>query len=393
MVVSLAILIAVFKAFKKAFHKDNGNDLGAGNIDIRKHTTGQLTKPSGNSLEVGIIDIRTHPVEDLNCLEEGIGIRTYTREELADATANFSTKVGQGVSGFVYRANLPGNRIGAVKRATDLDPNLFKGELSVLLRLPRHPHLVDLIGLCLQAGERILVFEFISSGSLYDRLHKNKDLTSPLSWAARMDIAFQVAVALQYLHEEARPPILHRDIKSANVLLENDNSAKLADFGLSKLGPKNNQFTTTAVRGSYGYMDPQYVKTNRYSAKSDVYSFGVLLLELMTGLKPLHEDTPLAEWSETYRFSEGIDRFMTIVDRNMTEHINTMELQNMIKVANLCLRDISEERSSMREIVNLMQETRNIKANGNLSNGGEGPSLGNTNLSSGGQCCITVEYN
>lgn len=237
MVVSLAILIAVFKAFKKAFHNDSGNDSRAGNIDILKQTAGQ----HGNPLEVGIIDIRTHPVEDLSCLEEGIGIRTYTREEIADATDNFRTEVGQGVSGSVYRANLPGNRIGAVKRATNLDPYLFKGELSVLLRLPRHPHLVDLIGLCVQAGERILVFEFISRGSLYDRLHKNNKgtlTTDPLSWASRMDIAFQVALALQYLHEEAKPPILHRDIKSANVLLEDDNSAKLADFGLSKLGPK-----------------------------------------------------------------------------------------------------------------------------------------------------------
>jgi serine/threonine protein kinase len=197
------------------------------------------------------------------------------------------------------------------------------------------------------AGERILVFEFISSGSLYDRLHKNKDLTSPLSWAARMDIAFQVAVALQYLHEEANPPILHRDVKSANVLLEADNCAKLADFGLSKLGPKDNQFTITAIRGSYGYMDPQYVKTRRYSAKRDVSSFGVLLLELLTGLKSLHEETPLAEWTQSYRLSEGVDIFMAIVDPTVIDHINAMELQIMIKIANIFLRDIGEERSSI----------------------------------------------
>lgn len=110
------------------------------------------------------------------------------------------------------------------------------------------------------------------------------------------------------------------------------------------------------------------------------------MLELMTGLKSVHEDTPLAEWTQTYRLSEDIDMFMTIVDRNMMGHINTMELQNMIKVANLCLRDLSEERTSMREIVNMMQETRNLKANGNLSDGGEAPLLGNGNLSDGAQC-------
>eukprot|EP00253_Pinus_taeda_P012032 PITA_12032 len=324
------------------------------------------------------MDISTHTAE------VGIDIRTYTMEELANATDNFTTKVGQGVSGFVYRAKFPGNKLGAVKRATNLDPNLFKQELSVLLRLPRHPHLVDLIGLCLQPGERILVFEFISSGNLYDRLHKNQGLTSPLPWAARMDIAFQVAVALQYLHEEAKPPVLHRDVKSANVLLEDDNCAKMGDFGLSKLGPKDNQFTFTAVRGTYGYMDPEYQKTRRYSAKSDVYSFGVLLLELITGLKALHEGTPLAEWTQPYR-SEGIYRFMTIVDGNMKDDINMMELQIMIQIANLCLLGIGEERSSMREIVKMMRESRNIKANGKLSDSDEAPFLGNGNLSDGGQ--------
>ena len=107
--------------------------------------------------------------------------------------------------------------------------------------------------------------------------------------------------------------------------------------------------------------------------KSDVYSFGVLLLELITGLKSLHEDTPLAEWTQTYRLSEGIDIFMTIVDRNLIDHIDMMELQNMIKIANLCLLDISGERPSMREIMNMIQDTRNINAtaNGNLSDGGE----------------------
>lgn len=163
--VSLVIFIAVLKAFKKAPCDDNGKD-----SDILTHTAGQLASPSGNSLEVEITDISTHTVE------VGIDIRTYTMEELANATDNFTTKVGQGVSGFVYRAKFPGNKLGAVKRATNLDPNLFKQELSVLLRLPRHPHLVDLIGLCLQPGERILVFEFISSGNLHDRLHKSTAL-------------------------------------------------------------------------------------------------------------------------------------------------------------------------------------------------------------------------
>jgi hypothetical protein len=131
-VVSLVILIAVLKAFKKASHNDNDNDLETG-TDIRAYTTGQVANPGGNILEVGIKDIRTHTVEELNSLEEGIDIRTYKMEELANATNNFTTKVGQGVSGFVYRANLPGDRMGAVKRATDLDPNLLTSRTSCIL--------------------------------------------------------------------------------------------------------------------------------------------------------------------------------------------------------------------------------------------------------------------
>eukprot|EP01018_Ginkgo_biloba_P000795 Gb_24071 [translate_table: standard] len=141
-----------------------------------------------------------------------------------------------------------------------------------------------------------------------------------------MNIAFQVAVALEYLHEEAKPTIVHRDIKSSNVLLVEDNQAKLADFGLSRLGPKENQATFTAVKGSYGYTDPQYIKTAKLSVKSDVYSFGVLLVELITGLKS----------------------------------IDLKELENTVKIANLCVLEKRELRPCMRQIVSAMRSRRCI---------------------------------
>eukprot|EP01018_Ginkgo_biloba_P000792 Gb_24068 [translate_table: standard] len=142
-------------------------------------------------------------------------ICTYTVHELAKATDNFTTIVGEGGFGTVYCAKLGDNRIGAVKRAKILgmrDSAVFKEELSVLLRL-RHPCLVNLIGLCSAGGEQILVFEFIPKGSLYDRMHTEKGRAEgPLPWEARMNIAFQVAVSLQYLHEEAKPTVVHRDV-------------------------------------------------------------------------------------------------------------------------------------------------------------------------------------
>lgn len=334
----LLLLIFIAVHLYKALKSTKASFLLA--TDLSTYTTDESSNPTGNHLE------------------EPIGIRTYTKEELANYTNHFSTEIGKGMSGFVYRADLPGGRVGAVKRATNLDCKSFNQELSVLLRLPRHPNLVDLFGLCLEEDERFLVFEYIANGSLFDRLHKNKGLASPLSWAARMDIAYQIAGALKYLHEKANPPILHRDVKSANVLLVEDNSAKLADFGLSKLGPRDNQATFTDVRGSRGYIDPLYINTGRFSSKSDVYSFGVLLLELVTGLRSLHHGVPLAEWTKKYRLKYNTDQLMTIVDPNLKHHINIMEMQSMIKIANHCLGDITEERPSMKKVVNIMQEIR-----------------------------------
>jgi hypothetical protein len=152
---------------KKAAHNDIDNPLGVP-THRRTYVKKQLANPSEHSMEGNILDLNTHIVEELNCLDDGIDICTYTREELAKATDNFTTKVGQGVSGFVYRANLPGNRMGAVKRAINLDPKLFKQELSVLLRLPRHPHLVDLIGLCLQAGMLLFPLQYLHEYRLFE---------------------------------------------------------------------------------------------------------------------------------------------------------------------------------------------------------------------------------
>ncbi|KAH9293992.1 hypothetical protein KI387_040804 [Taxus chinensis] len=188
-----------------------------------------------------------------------VHIRTYAMWEVLKATDNFTNKVGEGGFGVVYRANLEDNSIGAVKRATKRgigNQQIFKEELSVLLRL-NHPNLVNLIGLCFKKGEQILVFEFVPNGSLYGRLHKPSWHSScPLSWAFRINIAFQITVALQYLHEQAEPPVLHHDVKFANVLFLDDNHAKLTDFGLSKLGHRDNQAAPAPLKGSYGYTDP-----------------------------------------------------------------------------------------------------------------------------------------
>ncbi|KAH9326229.1 hypothetical protein KI387_006407 [Taxus chinensis] len=286
--------------------------------------------------------------------------------EVLKATDNFTNKVGEGEFRVVYRANLEGNLIGDVKRATKRGINnqqIFKEELSVLLRL-NHPNLVNLIGLCFEKGEQILVFEFVPNGSLYGRLHKPSGHSSgPLSWASRMNIAFQIAVALQYLHEQAEPPVLHHDVKSANVLLVDDNHAKLTDFGLSKLGHRDNQAALAPLKGSYGYTDPQYIRTGKPTMKSDVYSFGVLLLEIITGLKAVQDFQTLAQWSEDYRLSQDMQVVMTLIDSTLNqEQTDLDELKMIIGIVNACLKERGEYRPSMREIVRALTQKVPIRA-------------------------------
>lgn len=284
------------------------------------------------------------------------GFVTYGVKDLIVATKNFSDSnlVGEGGFGRVYRAHFGGNRIAAVKRLLNVDATLFGAELSILLRLPRHPNLVNLLGICSDPGDQMIVFEYVANGTLFSRLHENQGGASPLSWAARKKIAGQVAGALRHLHEDAKPPIIHRDVKSKNVLLENDFCAKLADFGIAKLGPGNNRSTATTPRGTFGYMDPQCVSEHRCSAKSDVYSFGVLLLELITGSKVLIGTEALVIRTRTDRLSTDTNNIIKIVDQSLPDSNNRNELLEMIRIANRCLQSERGDRPSMAEVVNLM---------------------------------------
>jgi len=186
-------------------------------------------------------------------------------------------------------------------------------------------------------------------GTLFSRLHENQRVAGPLSWAARKEIARQVAEALRHLHEQANPPIIHRDVKSKNVLLEND----------AKLGPRNNRSTGTTPRGTFGYMDPQCVSEHRCSAKSDVYSFGVLLLEIITGSKALIGIEALVIRTRTDCLSTDTNNIIRIVDQALPDRNNRNELLGMIRIANRCLRGKRDNRPTLTEVVNMMDIIRN----------------------------------
>ncbi|KAG8052352.1 hypothetical protein GUJ93_ZPchr0001g29287 [Zizania palustris] len=224
----------------------------------------------------------------------------FTLRELADATKNFSQDclLGRGGFGCVYKAYLSNRQAVAVKQ---LDLNGLQGNREFLvevlmLSLLHHPNLVNLFGYCVEGDQRLLVYEYMPLGSLEDHLHDLQPDQEPLDWTTRMKIASSAASGLEYLHYEANPVVIYRDIKPSNILLDEEYHAKLSDFGLAKLGPIGDKtHVTTRVMGTHGYCAPEYMSTGKLTIKSDIYSFGVVFLELITGRRARDSDRPPEE--------------------------------------------------------------------------------------------------
>lgn len=292
-------------------------------------------------------------------------VEEFTMEALLKATEGFaeSHKIGSGSFGSVYRATLADGRIVALKRAESADlasrvshrrrvqERAFVSELAVLSRV-NHKNLVRLLGYCQENCERVLVYEFLANGTLHDHLHKLEN--SPLnSWAARLKVALDAARGIEYLHTYAVPAIIHRDIKSSNILLDGGWTAKVADFGLSLTNPDDE----ICAAGTVGYMDPEYYRMRRLTAKSDVYSFGVVLLELVTGCKAIHRseegsDSPknVVEMAVPRIEADEVDQ---VLDRRVSPPTQA-EVEAVAVLANVaaqCVRAEGRERPEMSEVV------------------------------------------
>ncbi|MED6145694.1 hypothetical protein PIB30_116653 [Stylosanthes scabra] len=221
------------------------------------------------------------------------GVKEFTFKEMVRATDSFSSsnQVGRGGYGTVYKGTLPDETIVAIKRAQEdslQGTKEFLNEIELLSRL-HHRNLVSLIGYCDEEGEQMLVYEFMSNGNLRDWLSGTK---GNLAFGMRLRIAIHSAKGILYLHTEANPPIFHRDIKASNILLDSKIIAKVADFGLSRLAPHLDEgnepkYVSTVVKGTPGYLDPEYLLTHKLTDKSDVYSLGVVFMELLTGMQPI----------------------------------------------------------------------------------------------------------
>ncbi|KAL6333082.1 hypothetical protein AAG906_028265 [Vitis piasezkii] len=275
------------------------------------------------------------------------GIPNYSYRELEKATCSFTTLIGQGAFGPVYKAQLSNGETVAVKvLATDSKQGKreFQAEILLLGRL-HHRNLVNLVGYSADKGQLMLVYVYMSNGSLASHLYGQKH--EPLSWDSRVSIALDVARGMEYLHYGAAPSIVHRDIKSSNILLDQSMRARVADFGLSR----EQIFKSHAsnVKGTFGYLDPEYLSTKTFTKKSDVYSFGVLLFELIAGRNPLQG---LMEYVELATIgTEDEVGWEEIVDSSLNGKFDVGELNDIASLAYQCINHLSKKRPSMRDIV------------------------------------------
>lgn len=281
--------------------------------------------------------------------------KLFTAEELQRATDNFNQSriLGRGGYGTVYKGMLLDGSIVAVKRSKAIDRSQirqFINEVSILSQI-NHRNVVKLLGCCMETEVPLLVYEFIANGNLSYHIH-NQDEESSLSWENRFEIACEVAGALAYMHSAASIPIFHRDIKSSNILLDEKYRAKVSDFGTSRSVPVDKTHLTTAVQGTFGYLDPEYFQSSQFTDKSDVYSFGVVLVELLTGEKPFSFARG-GEYISLVAFfisSMRENKLTEILDPRVAKEASMNDVFAVAKLAMRCLRLEGRKRPTMKEV-------------------------------------------
>ncbi|KAF5478877.1 hypothetical protein F2P56_005402 [Juglans regia] len=303
--------------------------------------------------------------EEIKTIGKGtISARVFSFRELCVATQNFHSEnlLGEGGFGRVYKGRIAStNQVVAVKQ---LDRNGFQGNREFLvevlmLSLLHHPNLVNLVGYCADGDQRILVYEYMPNGSLEDHLLDIAPNRKPLGWYTRMKIAEGAARGLEYLHETADPPVIYRDFKASNILLDENFNPKLSDFGLAKLGPTGDKsHVSTRVMGTYGYCAPEYALTGQLTTKSDVYSFGVVFLEIVTGRRVIDntratEEQNLVTWAQP--LFRDRRKFTLMADPSLEGQYPVKSLYQALAVAAMCLQEEDTTRPLISDVVTALE--------------------------------------
>ncbi|XWS21215.1 hypothetical protein CRYUN_Cryun30bG0036400 [Craigia yunnanensis] len=344
-------------------HSEKGSSPVSGrnkiHIEIGKdHRIAYPERGSGSGHGSGDQDMAIKAVPEVSHLGWG---HWYTLRELEESTNDFAAEnvIGEGGYGIVYGGVLEDNTKVAVKNLLNNRGQAereFKVEVEAIGRV-RHKNLVRLLGYCAEGAQRMLVYEFVDNGNLEQWLHGDVGPCSPLTWEIRMNIVLGTAKGLTYLHEGLEPKVVHRDIKSSNILLDKQWNPKVSDFGLAKLLGSERSYVTTRVMGTFGYVAPEYASTGMLNERSDVYSFGILLMEIISGRNPVDYSRPqgevnLVEWLKamvTNRNAEGV------LDPRLPEKPSSRALKRALLVALRCVDPNAQKRPKMGHVIHMLE--------------------------------------
>ncbi|XP_042036590.1 wall-associated receptor kinase-like 1 [Salvia splendens] len=289
--------------------------------------------------------------------------KVFSANELEVATDNFNESriLGHGWQGTVYKGMLSDGKIVAIKKSKVVKENQLEQFINevVILSQINHRNVVKLLGCCLETEVPLLVYEFMPNGTLFYLIHDPNN-EFPFSWNTRLKIASDIAGALAYLHSASSMPIYHRDVKSTNILLDEKYVIKVSDFGTSRSIAADQTHLTTLVKGTFGYLDPEYFQSSQFTEKSDVYSFGVVLVELLTAQKPISFDKTEEERSLATRFLTCMEKncLNTILDPRVWEKGRKEEVILVARLAQRCLNLKGRMRPTMKEVATELECSR-----------------------------------